>query len=149
MPKNQRIYIFVSKTFVLLSAVHCYELTPWSRFPLEKLRVTQLFKKFPEFYRIQRLITVFTRACHWSLSWARWIQSTNSQIIPHISIQMLSFHLRLNLASDLFHSGFSTSMHFSYLLCVLQTLPSHLPWFDHLITLVEAYKLRSSSLRSL
>jgi len=46
---------------VLLSAVHCYELTPWSRFPLEKLRVTQLFKKFPEFYGHRMFIAVFIR----------------------------------------------------------------------------------------
>jgi hypothetical protein len=44
------------------------ELTPWSRVLLEKLRVTQLLKKFLTLYGIQRFITVFKTACHWSLS---------------------------------------------------------------------------------
>jgi hypothetical protein len=51
--------------------------TPWSR-TLEKLRVTQLVKKFPAHYGSRRFITIFTRARHWSLTWARWIQSTPS-----------------------------------------------------------------------
>jgi hypothetical protein len=33
----------------------------------------QLLKKFPAFYRNRRFITVFTRAAHWSLSWAKSI----------------------------------------------------------------------------
>jgi len=43
-------------------------LIPWIRFLVEKLTVTQLVKKFPTFYGSQRFITVFTRACHWTLS---------------------------------------------------------------------------------
>jgi regulator of sirC expression with transglutaminase-like and TPR domain len=35
---------------------------------LGTLTVTQLVKKFPTFYGTQRLITMFTRAHHWSLS---------------------------------------------------------------------------------
>jgi len=46
-----------------LSALTKY-LTPWSRVLLEKLRVTQLVKK----YGIRMFIFVFTRARHWSLS---------------------------------------------------------------------------------
>jgi len=38
-------------------------------------------KKFPNFYGAQCFITIFTRSCHWSLHWARWIQSTPSQPI--------------------------------------------------------------------
>jgi len=45
---------------------------------LEKLTSTQLVKKFPAFYGTRRFITVFTRARHWSESWARWIQSPTS-----------------------------------------------------------------------
>jgi hypothetical protein len=37
-----------------------------------------LSQKFPSFYGTRGFITVFTTACHWSLSWARWIQSTPS-----------------------------------------------------------------------
>jgi hypothetical protein len=46
-------------------------LTPWSRVFLEKY--AQLVKKFPAFYGTRRFITVFTRAHHLSLSWAKWI----------------------------------------------------------------------------
>jgi hypothetical protein len=35
---------------------------------LEKIIVSQLVKKFPAFFGTQRFITMFTRACHWSLS---------------------------------------------------------------------------------
>jgi hypothetical protein len=55
-----------------------YQLTPWSRVLLEKLIVTQLVKKFATLYGIWTSITVFTRACHWFLSWAKWIHSTTS-----------------------------------------------------------------------
>jgi hypothetical protein len=48
----------------------------WSRL-LEKLIVTQLVKKFLVFYGTRRFITVFTRARHWSLYHATWIQSTH------------------------------------------------------------------------
>jgi hypothetical protein len=51
-------------------------LTPWRKVHLEKLIVTQLVKKFPAFNGIVSFITVFTKACHWSLPWARCIQST-------------------------------------------------------------------------
>jgi hypothetical protein len=43
------------------------ELTPWSRVIFEKL-VTQLVKKFPVFYGTLRLIAVFMRVRHCSLS---------------------------------------------------------------------------------
>jgi hypothetical protein len=37
---------------------------PWNIVLFEKLIVTELVKKFPAFYGIRRIITVFTRACH-------------------------------------------------------------------------------------
>jgi hypothetical protein len=52
--------------------------TPWSRVLHVKLTVTQLIKKFPTFYGTRKFIAVFTWAHHWSLSWARWFQSTPS-----------------------------------------------------------------------
>jgi len=44
-----------------------YELTPLYRVPLEKLIVTQLFRKFRTFHGNRRFITVFTKARHLSL----------------------------------------------------------------------------------
>jgi len=56
--------------------------------PLEKLTVSQLVKKSAAFYGTRMFITVFSRSRHWSLSWARWIQSTPSlrsiRILPPI-----------------------------------------------------------------
>jgi len=51
-------------------------LTRWGRVVSEKLIVTQLVKKFHAVYVIRKLITIFTRARRWALSWARCIQST-------------------------------------------------------------------------
>jgi hypothetical protein len=43
-------------------------ITPWSRVLPEKVEVTQLVKKFPAFYGIQRFITMLIRAHPRSLS---------------------------------------------------------------------------------
>jgi hypothetical protein len=48
-------------------------LTPLSLALLEKLPVAQLLKNFQTFYEIRRFITLFTRALHLSLCWARSI----------------------------------------------------------------------------
>jgi hypothetical protein len=53
------------------------DLTPWSRV-VEKPTDTQPVKIFPSFYGTQRFIIVYKRDRQWSLSWARWIQSTAS-----------------------------------------------------------------------
>jgi hypothetical protein len=46
----------------------------WS-WALLKEPVVQLLKNFPAFYGTRGFFPVFTRALHWSLSWARSIQS--------------------------------------------------------------------------
>jgi hypothetical protein len=62
----------------------------WSWALLEKPPVVQLLKNFPTFYGTRRFITVFTRALHWSLSWARSPSHPNSLK----SILILFTHLR-------------------------------------------------------
>jgi hypothetical protein len=58
-------------------------LIAWSReYFLRNSLVPRLVEKFPAFYRTQNCIGVFTRACHWALSWTMLMQSTHSlQII--------------------------------------------------------------------
>jgi hypothetical protein len=57
---------------------------------LEKPPIVQPLKNFPAFYGSRRFITVFTRALHWSLSWARSTQSTPSHPVSLRSILILS-----------------------------------------------------------
>jgi hypothetical protein len=113
----------VPNTFSLL---HVTYLQSWAL--LEKLPIVQLLKNFPAFYGTRRFITMFTRALHWSLSWARSVQSIPS----HPCILILSTHLRLGLPSDHFPSGFPTNILWAFLFSpfVLPALPisSSLTW---------------------
>jgi len=54
-------------TIFILSSLTTY-VPPYSRVLLQKLIVTQLVKKNSALYGNRRFITVFTAACHWSLS---------------------------------------------------------------------------------
>jgi len=56
-------------------------------------------------YWTRRFVTVFTKARHWTLSWASRIQLSPSIPISLRSILMLSSHLRLG---GLLHSGLPT-----------------------------------------
>jgi hypothetical protein len=87
-------------TLVLLA------LTAWSRSLLEKLVVTQLFKKFLTIYGTRKFITVVTRALHQSLSRATWTQSTRPQRISLRSVLIQSPHLHLDLPNDILPSGY-------------------------------------------
>jgi len=55
--------------------------------PLQKPIFAQLVKKFPVFYVTRRLITVFTRVRHWSLSPAILIRSIISTQFPRDSLK--------------------------------------------------------------
>jgi len=93
-------------------------------------------------------ITMFIRARHWSLSWARWIQSTLSYQISLTSMPILSCHPLLGLLSSLFTSGFRTKILFTLLNPPMRaTCTANLVLID-LVTRIlfgEAYKLWSSS----
>jgi hypothetical protein len=71
---------------------------------LKRWMSLSLSKKVLLAYETRRFITVLTKARHWTLSWASWIQFAPS--IP-ISL-MLSSHLRLGLPSGLLPSGLPT-----------------------------------------
>jgi hypothetical protein len=83
---------------------------------LEKLIITWLLWKFPAFYRTRMFITVLTRACHWSISWARCIQSTPSHPISPRSLIIFFCHLRPGLSSGLFFTGFPAKILYTFLI---------------------------------
>jgi hypothetical protein len=76
---------------------------------------------------------VFTRALHWSLSWARSIQSTPLHPISLRSILILFNHLHVGLPSGLFSSRSHTNILYAFLSphsCYMPC-PSHPHWLDH------------------
>jgi hypothetical protein len=89
--------------------LNCRSFRSWV---LVKPPVAQLNKNLPT---TQRFITVFSRALHRSLSWARWIQFKPPKTISLRSTLILSSRLRLVLPSGLYSFEFPPkfNMHFS------------------------------------
>jgi len=106
--------------------------------PLMKLIVIHLVKKFPTFYGTQRLNTVCTRTCHWSLSRARCIQSKASYPNTQRSIVILFYLLCLGLLNGLFPSDFITKIWYAILthMCYMPHPCRLLKWWIFLPMLV-------------
>ena len=73
----------------------------WSWVLPEKLTGPQLVQKFPAFYGTRKFTTVFTRARHLSLFWARSIHSMPPHFPSRRFILVFFSHLRLRLPSDI------------------------------------------------
>lgn len=65
-------------------------------------------REFSNIFGTRRLITVFTRACRWSLPCARCLKSKSSYFISLKTILMLSSNTNLGLPIYLLNSGFHT-----------------------------------------
>ena len=127
-------------------------LAPWCRVLLEKLTGLQLVKKFSAFYGTRRFITAFTSFRHPSLSWASPIQSQYPQPTSCRSILILSTHLRLDLPSGLFPSGFSIRTLYAALSSPIRaSCPAYLILLDFITRTIlgEEYRPFSSSLCNL
>jgi hypothetical protein len=86
----------------------------------------QLVYKFPVSYGTRRFITVFTRARHWSLHTARWIQSTPSNCFPKIRFNII-LPSKPGSYERLFISGFPTKIFYAFLPSPMRaTCPTHL-----------------------
>jgi hypothetical protein len=79
-----------------------------------------------------RFITVFSRALHWFLSWARWFQSTFSYPMSIRSILISYSRLRPDVPSDLFRFP---DQNFVWIYRISREWymprPSRPPWCDH------------------
>ena len=94
---------------------------------LQKLAVPLLAKQYSAFYGTQRLITVFKRSRHLSLSSARWIHSTPYHNTSLTYILTVSSHRSPGLQSRLFPSDSpATSLPMFLFSPTCATCPSHL-----------------------
>jgi hypothetical protein len=138
-------YISIEWEFILrISYAPVFRwVTAWSWALLENPPVAQLLKNFPTFYGTRMFITVFTRALHWSLSWARSIQSIPPHSMSVRTFLILSSQVCLGLPSGPFPSGFPTKFLYA---SVSATCPAYLIFIDLMILIIlgEECKLRSS-----
>jgi hypothetical protein len=73
---HQVVFSRFAAIYVYMSLTHS-----WGWALLEKPPIVQLFKNFPAFNGTRRFFAVFTRALHWSLSWARLLVIFRKKLI--------------------------------------------------------------------
>jgi hypothetical protein len=87
-------------------------------------------QELPSIFGTRRLITVFTRALHWSILWARPIQSISSHPISlNIVYPPTSWSSQWSLSFWL-SQQYPICVHLLPQSCYMPC-PSHPPWLDH------------------
>lgn len=112
--KNQPTNLLTLRSKVFLE-VDCYSPDQYKR---------------PSFYWTGGFITVFTRTCHWTLSWVSWVQITSLHLISNVyfntEFQSTARFDQEVSSLDVFLPKFCTCFSFSPCL----TLHNY-PWFYH------------------
>jgi len=76
------------------------------------------------------LSTVFKRACRWSPSWVKWIQSPYFHLLSLRSISILSSHLYLDIPGGLLPSGFLNKTQFAFFTSPIYASSISSSWLD-------------------
>jgi len=133
-----------------LSASFCDRVYPWWNslhiHPERMTVVTYLMQQSPsweanshsaeqEFYETLKSITMFTKALHLSLSWARWFPSYIFEIHSNTIFPSLTWSSEWSLPFWFFDQNFVCISHLTYA-CYIPC-PSHLPRLDRLTVLVK------------
>jgi hypothetical protein len=110
---------------VSYTAAKCVEEigTPWSKVLLERPTIAT-------FYVTLKFSIVLTRAHHWSVFWARWIQHIPIHSISLRFILILFSHLYLGLRSSLFPSSVPIETLYAFLFA-----PTRATWTENRILL--------------
>jgi hypothetical protein len=92
---------------------------------------------FPNILWNPRFITVFTRALHWSLSWAIFIQSYKPTLISLRSVLILTSRLCLGLPSNIFLSSFPQKILYAIFFALLRaTCYTHIIFRDLTVLII-------------
>jgi hypothetical protein len=120
LPYSNVFYVY-KVLFVSLLQLKLF-LTARSTVLHEKLTFTNLFKKWPVIYWTSRFITVFTRACYWSLFWPSCCSPFSHPVCLRSSL-ILSYHQHLCFSGSLFCSGFLTKILHEFIIPMDTTCP--------------------------
>jgi len=119
-------------------------LSPWYRVLFQNTIPPQLVKKFPEMYGIRTFITLFTKALHFSMFWARSIQYLPLSYFIKIHFNIIL--LPLIPSSCKWSLSFGFSHHNSACTSFIPLVPNAPPISFLLISSPEKYLVNNPSL---